>query len=182
MKTGKLGLVLLPLLWLAGACGSMNNTNASMAAMPGALPASDVAGIVATANEGEIQQGQAAAPKATSAEVRAFAQMMVSDHTAALTAARDTFARNNVTPSENDTTRTLREGSQRTIANLATYNGAAFDRMYMQSQVDLHQWLLTTMDTVLIPSSRGEMRTLLETQRASVASHLERARQIRAGL
>ncbi|MBV8517000.1 MAG: DUF4142 domain-containing protein [Acidobacteria bacterium] len=181
MKKGTVVLLCLPMLWLATACGSMHS-NANMATMPGALSANDVAGIVATANEGEIQEGQAAAPRATSAEVRAFAQMMVSDHTAALTAARDAFARNNVTPAENDTMRTLREGAQRTVTNLATYNGAAFDRMYMQSQVDVHQWLLTTMDTVLIPSSRGEMRTLLETQRAAVASHLDRARQIRAGL
>jgi putative membrane protein len=155
------------------ACATMDT-----ATMPGALPASDVAGIVMTANQGEIQQGQAASSKATSSDVRAFAQMMVTDHTAALNMARDTFARNNVTPGENDITRRLQDVSQRTVTNLATYKGAAFDRTYMQSQVDLHQWLLTSLDTALIPSSRGEMRTLLETQRASVATHLEHARQL----
>ena len=147
--------------------------------MPGAHPETDVAGIVATANEGEIQQGNAASARATSADVVAFAQMMVADHTAALNNAREVFTRSNITPGENDTTRTLRANSQLTVTNLATYSGTAFDRTYMQTQVDLHQWLLTTLDTALIPSARTpELRTLLTTQRASVAAHLERARQI----
>jgi hypothetical protein len=68
--------------------------------------------------------------------------------------------------------------SRGTITNLGTYSGAAFDRAYMQSQVDLHQWLLTAMDTSLIPSTSGSARTLLETQRASVAAHLDQARRI----
>ncbi|MEA2491334.1 MAG: putative rane protein, partial [Acidobacteriota bacterium] len=136
-----------------------------MTPMPGAIPPPDVAGIVATANQGEIEQGQAASSKATSSDVRSFAQMMVTDHTAALTTARETFARAGVTPADNDTTRQLQATSARTVTNLSTYSGTAFDRTYMQSQVDLHQWLLTSLDTALIPSSTGEMRTLLETQR-----------------
>ena len=174
----KKAMLILPAMLLA-ACATMNT---DMATAPGALPASDIAGIVTTANEGEIAQGQAASSAATSSDVRAFAQMMVSDHTAALSAARDTFSRNNITPGENDTTQTLRANSQRTISNLATYKGAAFDRTYMQSQVDLHQWLLTSLDTALIPSARGELLTLLQTQPAAVAAHLDRARQIRSGL
>jgi uncharacterized protein (DUF305 family) len=79
-----------------------------------------------------------------SREVRSFAQMMVSDHTAALAAARDTLQREGITPGENATTRTLRDNSQRAVSSLSTYSGASFDRTYMQSQVDLHQWLLNT--------------------------------------
>jgi putative membrane protein len=136
-----------------------------------------------TANEGEVQQGNAASARATSADVRSFAQMMVSDHTMAMNNGRDVFSRNGITPSENATTRTLRETSQRTVTNLNTYSGPAFDRTYMQSQVDLHQWLLTSLDTALIPSAMNpEVRSLLQTQRASVATHLDRARQILNGL
>ncbi|MFL6248910.1 MAG: DUF4142 domain-containing protein [Thermoanaerobaculia bacterium] len=150
---------------------------------PGAWPETDIAGIVMTANEGEVQQGNAALSKASSADVRAFAQMMVSDHTAAMNTARDVFTRNAITPAENATTRTLRDTSQRTVTNLGTYSGTAFDRTYMQSQVDVHQWLLTSLDTALIPSAqRPEVRSLLQTQRTAVAAHLDRARQILSGL
>jgi putative membrane protein len=201
MKLTKISLMATPLLCITMACAShngtmsgdnssgnmsgmpgMSNSNMSGMAMPGMHPATDVAGIVQTANEGEIQQGQAASSRATSADVRAFAQMMVADHTAALSAAQATFQSEGITPAENATTRTLRDNSQRTIANLATFSGASFDRTYMQAQVDMHQWLLNTLDTALIPSSTGNMRTLLQTQRASVATHLDRARQILGGL
>ncbi|HJQ39858.1 MAG TPA: DUF4142 domain-containing protein [Thermoanaerobaculia bacterium] len=150
----------------------------SMGVMPGRMAANDIAGIVSTANEGEVQQGQAALTAASSAEVREFAQMMVNDHTSALSKARDVFARNGITPADNDTVRNLRDTGQRTVTNLSSYRGASFDRTYMQSQIDMHQWLLTNMDTVLIPSARGDVRSLLEEMRGSVASHLEHARQI----
>lgn len=162
-------------LLLTISCATTDTTGDAVA---GAHPAGDIAAIVVAANEGEVQQGQAASTRATSADVRAFAQMMVTDHSAALTAARDAFARNGVTPADNDTSRALRANSQRTVTNLATYSGTAFDREYMRTQVALHQWLLTTLDTALIPSARGELRTLLETQRGSVAAHLDRARTI----
>lgn len=147
--------------------------------MPGALPPSDIAGIVMAANEGEVQQGQAASQRATNPQVRSFAEMMVADHTTAMNNARDVFGREGITAGENDTTRTLRANSQRTITNLNTYSGAAFDREYMETQVALHQWTLNTLDTVLIPSAASmQVRTLLEAHRATVAAHLDQARQI----
>jgi putative membrane protein len=168
------------LVMLLSACATTTDT---MEPRPGATPEGDIAAIVTAANEGEIQQGQAASARATSADVRAFAQMMVTDHTAALNSARDTFNRAGINPSENNISTTLRSGSQTTVTNLNTYSGAAFDRTYMQTQVDLHSWLLNALDVALIPSTvTPELRTLLETQRASVAAHLDRARTILSGL
>lgn len=155
----------------------------TMAPMPGALPPSDVAGILTTANQGEVQQGQAASTKATSASVRSFAQMMVTDHTSANERAGEVFGRKGISPGDNDTTRALRANSERTIANLNTYNGAAFDREYMRTQVEMHEWTLNTLDNMLIPSSRdADIRALLKTQRGAVAAHLEQARSILGSL
>lgn len=149
---------------------------------PAMMPESDIAAIVVAANEGEVAQGNVAASRATNAEVRAFGQMMVADHTQALNMGREVFARRGVTPTDNATSQQLRSNSQTTVANLGRWSGRDFDRRYMQSQVDLHQWLLTNLDQLLIPSSRGETRQLLTTQRASVAQHLERARAILGAL
>lgn len=149
---------------------------------PGMMPESDIAAIVVAANEGEIEQGNVAASRATNADVRAFGQMMVADHTQALNMGREVFARRGVTPADNTTSQQLRTNSRTTVENLNRWTGRDFDRRYMQSQVDLHQWLLTNLDQLLIPSSRGETRQLLTTQRASVAQHLERARSILGAL
>ena len=173
---------LIPVALLAvflGACATM--TDDGMAGRPNSDP--HVVGIVAAANQGEIDQGNAAASRATNPDVRAFAQMMVTDHTTALGAIRDTSARAGIMQTDNDTTAALQRTSRETITNLATYSGAEFDRQYMQTQINLHQWLLTALDQHLIPlSTNRDLRSLLETQRVSVAAHLEQARAIHGRL
>jgi putative membrane protein len=171
--------ILAAALVLAAGCSTNSSMSSGMGAMPGMMSSTDIAAIMTAANEGEIQEGQAAASRATSASVRDFANMMVSDHTSALNSAKSLFDREHIVAnSDNDIARQLRSGAQQTISALGTYNGASFDRAYMQSQVDAHQWLLTQLDNTFIPSSRGELRSLLETQRATVAAHLDRARTI----
>lgn len=162
--------ILAPLTLLFISCGSMSTTTP--------LPANDIAGILATANQGEIDQANAALSKATNADVRAFAQMMVTDHTNAANTARDVFSRNGITPSDNATTNELKTNGQHSTMNLSAYSGAAFDRAYLQAQIDMHQWLLTNLDSLLIPSARGELRTLLESTRGTVSSHLDKAREL----
>jgi putative membrane protein len=174
--------VLAALALLLSACGTYTNSTMSQA-VAGGTPEGDIASIVTAANQGEIEQGNAAASRATSTDVRSFAQMMVTDHTNALGNARDTFNRAGINPTPNDITAALERTTPETIRNLNTYQGAAFDRMYMQTQVDLHDWLLRALDTALIPSARTpELRTLLQTQRGAVAMHLEQARRILGGL
>lgn len=175
--------LLASLALLLSAC-AMNTGNQRMDLGPDATPEGDIAAIVMAANQGEVEQGQAASTRATSSAVRSFAQMMVTDHTNAINMGRDTFNRAGVNPATgNMIATTLQDNSRLTVTNLATYQGAAFDRMYMQTQVDLHDWLLRALDTALIPSAQTpELRTMLTTQRGSVAMHLEQARTILNGL
>jgi putative membrane protein len=147
--------------------------------MNGTLTGPDIAGILTMANQGEIDAGQLASTKAVSPTVRDFANMMVRDHTGALSDARATFDRSHLVPNTTNTTAmAVQDLSSRTRRSLDQYAGSAFDRTYMQSQVDMHQWLLTQIDSSLMPSSRGDLRTLLVNQRAAVAAHLDRARSI----
>ena len=177
-------LVVVSVLLLAAACGSTDTGNmsssSSMSGMPGmALTGPDVAGILTMANQGEIDAGQLASTKAVSPAVRDFANMMVRDHTGALSDARATFDRSHLVPNASNTTAmALQDLSKRTRRSLDQYAGSSFDRAYMQSQVDMHSWLLNQIDASLLPSSRGDLRTLLTNQRAAVAAHLDRARTI----
>jgi putative membrane protein len=175
-------LSLLTIVLLMSACASSDYdsmTSSSTMPMPGALGESDIASIVTAIHQGEIDQGNAALSRANSSGAREFAQMLVTDHTNGLNSARSTFGSLNITPTPNDTSRTLETGSRQTISALSTYNGAAFDRTFVQTHVDGHQWVLNTLDSVLIPSARSaEMRTLLQNQRASVSKHLDHARML----
>ena len=178
----QLGLYMAVLLVLVG-CSAYAPMSSSSTLGGAAWSDSDIAAIMTAANQGEIDQANAALTRATSMDVRNFAQMMVTDHTNALNTAQSLFSSRNITATDNTTSTNLRNGSQQTITALNTYRRSSFDRTYMQAQVDAHQWLLNTLDSTLIPSAHlSAVRTLLQTQRGTVASHLDRARQILQGL
>jgi putative membrane protein len=173
-------LLMIPVALLVAACAS---TDPMAPMVPGAMTDSEVAAVVQTANEGEVMHGQAASTRATNAEVRAFAQMMVTDHSNANEQLRNFLSTNNMTASETGASSALRDNAQRSLTALNSYNGAAFDREYMNSQVAMHQWVLNSLDNTLIPSTRNAgLRTWLQGQRAAVATHLDRARRIQSGL
>ena len=180
--------VLSALLLMTAACSVNHDMTSSSSSMPGMTMGttysdSDIAAIVTNANQGEIEQGQTASSKANSDDVRAFARMMVTDHTNALNQAQSLLSRTNITASDNDISRGLQSGSSQTVSALNTYSGTDFDRQYINSQVDVHQWLLNTLDSTLIPAAHNrQFRDFLKTQRTAVAMHLDRAKQIQNNL
>ncbi|HEX6693993.1 MAG TPA: DUF4142 domain-containing protein [Longimicrobiales bacterium] len=139
-----------------------------------------VASVVHAAHAGEIAVGQMAAGRASDVRVRAFAQRMADEHTVAdqvLTAVQ-----NPMTTPDSMATEVQRQ-TQRVLTSLDTYEGAAFDRAYMDTQVAQHEWLLTNLEGTLIPSSwTPQMRATLEELRLAVTEHLRVAREVRAAL
>lgn len=180
--------LLSALLLMTAACSVNHDMTSSSSSMPGMnmgtmYSDSDIAAIVTNANQGEVNQGQVASSKANSDDVRAFARMMVNDHTNALTTAQSLWSRTSITAGDNDISRGLQSGSSQTVNALNTYSGSEFDRQYINSQVDVHQWLLNTLDNTLIPSAHNrQLRDFLNTQRTAVAMHLDRAKQIQSNL
>jgi putative membrane protein len=147
-----------------------------------AMASKDIAAILFAANQGEVDQANAALPKLSSTDARDFANMMIADHTQALTNLRNITSVNNIRPHDAASdAAALRDQSRQLITNFNTSNGM-IDRSYMAAQVQLHERLLTMLDTRLIPSSHGDLLTLLQNQRAAVATHLDRARSILANL
>lgn len=146
------------------------------------LSSRDIAGIVEAANNGEIQQAQAALPHLGTQAARDFANMMISDHTAAMNEAGTVFGVNRIVTRDASGQSTMLSDQSKQIVSTLNNSGTNADRIYMQSQVDVHQQLLTLMDSQLIPSAHNDLLNLLQKQRASVAAHLDRARAILATL
>jgi putative membrane protein len=193
MKSTMKGVLLAAMMIVAAGCGSTTNdtTNDPAGAMTsasaingmsgGMMEAPDIAAVMTVANMGEIEQAQAATPRLSTQAARDFAGMMIADHSTALQEAQALFSAENIIPRQsNPAAKMLRQQSDGIVASL-NRNGTA-DRQYMQSQVDVHQQLLTMIDTQLIPAARGDLLALLQKQRASVAAHLDHARQILTGL
>ena len=142
-----------------------------------------IASIVVTANQVDIDAGKLAASRATSADVKKFAQLMVTDHTGVNNQAVALATKLKVTPQDNDTSRALKAGGDKNLAHLKTVKGAAFDKAYVDNEVTYHQQVLDAVDKVLIPSAQNaELKALIVKVRPAFVAHLEHAKHLQSML
>src|SRR5512137_2316782 len=83
----------------------------SAAAQP-KIDDAQIAAVAVAANQVDVDAGKLALSKAKSADVKQFAQTMVTDHSGAIKAASDLVGKLKVTPKENDTSKALVKGGQ----------------------------------------------------------------------
>ena len=148
-----------------------------------AINDAQIAHIVVTANQVDIDAGKLAASMGTNAEVKKFGQMMVTDHTGVNKQAGELAAKLKVTPADNPTSQSLKDGGEKNLANLKTLKGAAFDKAYIDAEVAYHQAVLDAVDKTLIPgASNAELKALLVKVRPAFVAHLEHAKKIQSSL
>lgn len=142
-----------------------------------------IAAIVVTANQVDIDAGKLALSNATSKEVKEFAQRMITDHTGVNKAATELVTKLKVKPEENPTSIALKKGGDDTLQRLKGLKGGQFDRAYVDNEVTYHQSVLDAIDKTLIPSAKNEeLKALLVKVRPAFLAHLEHAKQIQASL
>jgi len=147
------------------------------------LSDSDIAMIMRVANIGEVREGEVARTKATNTGVRDFATMMVTEHTSQNNKAESELSRADVASSDTTLSRELDAASGAAADRLRPLSGAAFDRAYIERQVDAHQSLLSMIDTKLMPSAKKKaVKEQLTELRKLLDKHLARARQIQGSL
>ncbi|HEY8508689.1 MAG TPA: DUF4142 domain-containing protein [Steroidobacteraceae bacterium] len=139
-----------------------------------------IAAIVVTANQVDIDAGKLAAAKGHAREVREFGQRMVTDHSSVNQSAVELATRLGVKPEPNETSRSLEQGGKANLERLKKLSGAEFDRAYLANEVTYHQTVLDALDKTLIPSAdNAELKALLVKVRPAFVAHLEHARQLR---
>jgi putative membrane protein len=142
-----------------------------------------IAAIVVTADQVDIDAGTLALSKAQSPQVKEFAQLMITDHTAVNKAAVELVQKLHVTPESSETSRSLQKGGDENLAALKKLSGSAFDRAYVDHEVAYHQAVLNAIDSTLIPSAQNpELKALLVKVRPAFAAHLDHANQLQSTL
>ena len=142
-----------------------------------------IAAIVVTANQVDIDAGKFAATKASSQEVKAFAEQMVTDHTGVNKSATELVTKLKVKPEDNPTSASLKSGGEQNLQNLKSLQGAVFDRAYIDNEVTYHQSVIDAMDKTLIPSAKNaELKALLVKVRPAFVAHLEHAKRMQSAL
>lgn len=154
---------------------------AATSAMAQTVTDAQIASIVVTANQVDIDAGKLAESKASKEDVKEFAKRMVTDHTGVNKQATDLVTTLKVTPQDNPTSQSLKSGGEQNVATLKNLSGAAFDKAYIDHEVTYHQQVLDALDKTLIPNAQNaELKALLVKVRPAFAAHLEHAKRLQA--
>jgi putative membrane protein len=156
---------------------------AALAAQAAGPTDPQIASIVVTANQVDIDAGKLAQSVSTNPDVKSFATLMVTDHTGVNKQATDLVTKLHVTPEDNPTSQSLKSGGEKNIAALKKLKGAAFDKAYVDHEVAYHEQVLKAVDDTLIPNAKNaELKALLVKVRPAFVAHLEHAKHLQSQL
>jgi putative membrane protein len=138
-----------------------------------------IAQIVNAADTIDIKAGQLALSKSNNAQVKAFAQDMVRDHTQVNEQALALVKKLNVQPQNSDTSRALTKQADDEMKRLQGLNGAAFDKAYAANELAYHRQVNDAVRNTLIPSaSNPELKSLLQQGLKIFEGHQQHAEQL----
>jgi len=131
-----------------------------------------------TANQGEVDQANAALGCAQSPEVVAFAKEMIADHTAAL-AQIDALIAKLGSKDSPENAALMNVGKQQLMLINTDNNSGACDKTYIKTQVMAHSTVLALIDEVLLPSAQApEVKAEVSAEKPVVQMHHDKAVQI----
>jgi putative membrane protein len=142
-----------------------------------------IAHIAYTAGVIDVAAAKQALARSKDKTVRAFAEDMVRDHQAVNKQALDLVKKLNVTPEDNDTSRSLSKQASEKSVELSKLSGAAFDRAYVANEVAYHKTVNGALESLLIPSTKNaELKSLLQTGLKVFQGHQQHAEHVAAAL
>jgi len=155
-------------------------TAATPAPADAAWTDANVVDVLTVANQGEVDYSQIGAQKATRADVKKFAQMMVKDHGTMLDAVKSLATRLNVTPASNDKANDLKEENTKDINDLNGKTvGKDFDNEFMEEQVDMHQETLDLLNDLDSRTTNADLKAAIAEAKPKVQAHLDQAKALK---
>ncbi|MBB3656560.1 putative membrane protein [Rhizobium sp. BK650] len=154
--------------------------SAPAALAAGAAPTDpQIAHIAYTAGVIDIEAAKQAVEKSRDKEVVAFAKDMIRDHEAVNKQALDLVKKLNVTPEDNDTSKSLASNAKKEREKLSKLKGSAFDKAYVENEVAYHKQVNDALKTTLIPAAQNpDLKSLLETGLKLFEGHEQHAEHV----
>ncbi|HEY8211381.1 MAG TPA: DUF4142 domain-containing protein [Myxococcaceae bacterium] len=144
-----------------------------------ALNDPQIATVALTAHQIDIERGKLAQKKAKRAEVKQFADQMVTDHSQGLKEVQALAKKLKVKPEESEVTKGLKSEAADKMLLLKKLDGADFEKAYIDAEVAYHEGVVAAIDGALIPGAKNEeLKTALTNTRPTIAGHLEHARGV----
>jgi len=168
----------LPLLLTAVGVAIANAQTAAPPEEPATLNAIDF-NFVGQANLGapfQIDSGRLAETKGTSSAIRDYAHLMVTSHGPVVDALNLILRRKNITPSN-----TLLHGAyDAMIATLKSDSAAAFDRDYVNGQVEYQKGNAALFEQEIQNGADPDLKEFARQTLPKIVDHLQRAEELAA--
>lgn len=138
-----------------------------------------IAQILTTVDDAEIQQAQLALKKARDPQVQAFANHMIEQHTASKQAGAQMVSQSQLHPTDSPKAQELQQAGEQMMAKLNAADENNFDITYIDGQLDEHKQVLTLIKAQLLPAANNTaLQNQLTNARAMVEQHIEQAEQL----
>jgi putative membrane protein len=121
----------------------------------------------------EVQDAQLAEQKSASNDVKHFAELMITDHTQANTELMQVAKGKGITPPSSPTQAQLTAQE-----NMKKMSGGAFDRQYMQQQVEDHQKTVTLFQTEANSGQDAQLKAYAQKYLPKLQQHLQMAQSL----
>jgi len=163
--------------------GSTRASGAAPAAAPqGGLTDANIVALLDGANKADSAGGALASKKATNAEVKAFAKLMMSEHHALRAAGQQLAKQLGVEPKPPQHDPLAPYVASEMKALQTTAKGADFDRTYIENEVTVHQAVLDLANQARVSTQTPQLKELIEKAIPVIRKHLEQAEGIQKKL
>jgi putative membrane protein len=146
------------------------------------LSDANIVALLDEANQADSAAGAVAARKGTSADVKQFAKLMMSEHHALRAAGEKLAKKLGVTPQPpaEDPVKAMAEAEMAALQSAP--KGAEFDRVYIEQEVTAHKAVLDLAEKAHGATENAELKGLIEKAKPVIQKHLEQAESIQKKL
>ena len=178
-----------------GSLGSSRDT--SLAGAPAPLPAdtggagpskagtlsdANIVALLDEANKADSAAGALARTKASNPDVKAFAQLMITEHHMLRTKGQDLAKKLNLNPQPPANDPVQAAASAEMNALKSAPKGGQFDKTYIDQEVTIHKAVIDLAGQAHSATQNAELKQLIETAKPYLERHLQRAETLQKKL
>jgi putative membrane protein len=166
----------------ADSAGRTDSAKTPTATPKGGMTDSNIVALLDEANKADSAAGAVALKKATNANVKAFAKLMMSEHHALRVAGQDLAKTLGITPKPPERDPLAGYTRNEMDALQKTAKGPEFDQTYIDHEVSIHQAVLDFANQARVTTPTAELRDLIQKAVPVITKHLEQAQAIQKQL
>ncbi|HET7426541.1 MAG TPA: DUF4142 domain-containing protein [Gemmatimonadales bacterium] len=166
----------------AGSESAAIGTDTAAAPAGNELSDANIAALLDEANKADSSAGAVAVKKASSAEVKKFARLMMGEHHALRLEGQQVAKKANITPAPpaNDPVAPLAQEETRVLESTAA--GPAFDKAYIDQEVTAHRAVKDLLDQAEGSAKNADLKAAIQKAKPVVDRHLQEAERLQQQL